>query len=145
ASFRGLSVAHDGTVWVGGTHGTVIRSTDGGATWASDTVAGAATFDLRGVAAIDSMTAFVAVSSADTGRIYRTDDGGHSWRLQLRDERPGVFLDGIACWTRSRCLAAGDPIAGHFLIVTTDDGGEQWTERDTSTTPSAMNGEAAFA
>ena len=32
ASFRGLSVAPDGTVWAGGTEGTVMRSSDAGET-----------------------------------------------------------------------------------------------------------------
>ncbi len=145
SSFRGLGVAADGTIWVGGTRGTVIRSTDGGLTWTVDTVPGARSFDFRGVAAVDSATAYAAVSSADTGRIYKTVDGGRSWQLQYRDERPGVFLDGVACWRARRCIAAGDPIAGHFFILTTDDGGAHWTQRDSSTTPRARSGEAAFA
>jgi len=145
ASFRGLSVARDGTIWVGGTQGTVIRSTDGGATWSTDTVPGAHSFDFRGVAAVDSEIAYVIVSSADTGRIYKTINHGRSWQLLYRNERPGVFLDGVGCWTGRRCLAAGDPIAGRFFVVTTDDGGTHWTQHDTSTTPAARSGEAAFA
>ena len=145
SSFRGLGVATDGTIWVGGTQGTVIRSGDGGLTWTVDTVPGARSFDFRGVAAVDSATAYAAVSSADTARIYKTVDGGRSWQLQYRDERPGVFLDGVACWRERRCIAAGDPIAAHFLILTTEDGGAHWAQRDSSTTPRARSGEAAFA
>ena len=84
-------------------------------------------------------------SSADTARIYTTVDGGRTWRLQYRNARPGVFLDGVACWRLQRCIAVGDPIGGRVLILTTDDAGVRWTQRDSSTTPRARVGEAAFA
>jgi photosystem II stability/assembly factor-like uncharacterized protein len=145
ASFRGLSVAPDGTVWAGGTEGTVMRSTDAGETWQTDTVPGAASYDFRGVAAIDARTAFVAVSAADTARIYRTTDAGASWTLQFNLLQPGVFLDGIGCWTALRCLAAGDPIGGHFFTATTTDGGAHWRARPAAARPTAQTGEAAFA
>jgi photosystem II stability/assembly factor-like uncharacterized protein len=145
ASFRGLAVAVDGAIWVGGTRGTVIHSRDSGTTWSVDTVPGAGSFDFRGVAAVDFDTAYLAVSSQDNGRIYKTTDDGRSWTLQYRDERPGVFFDGIACWTEKRCMMLGDPIAGHFLVVTTTDGGAHWTPNDTTGAPDAQAGEAAFA
>jgi len=145
SSFRGLSVARDGTIWVGGTEGTILYSADTGSTWSVDTVAGAHSFDFRGVAAIDASVAYALVSSADTGRIYRTSDRGRTWQLLYRNEQHGVFLDGMGCWTDRRCLAAGDPIAGHFLVLTTDDGGAHWTEHDTLAAPPARQGEAAFA
>jgi photosystem II stability/assembly factor-like uncharacterized protein len=145
ASFRGLSVARDGTIWVGGTDGTVLYSGDTGSTWTVDTVAGAHSFDFRGVAAIDASVAYGLVSSADTGRIYRTSDRGRTWQLLYRNEQHGVFLDGMGCWTDQRCLAAGDPVAGYFLIVTTEDGGAHWTQHDALAAPPARQGEAAFA
>jgi photosystem II stability/assembly factor-like uncharacterized protein len=145
ASFRGLGVAPDGTVWAGGTEGTVMWSTDAGDTWHTDTVPGAASFDFRGVAAIDARTAFVVVSAQDTARIYHTTDAGASWTLQLNLEQHGVFLDGIGCWSAKRCLAAGDPIDGHFLTITTTDGGAHWRTRPPAGRPAAMTGEAAFA
>jgi photosystem II stability/assembly factor-like uncharacterized protein len=145
ASFRGLSVAPDGTVWAGGTEGTVMRSTDAGDTWHTDTVPGAASFDFRGVAAIDARTAFVVVSAQDTARIYRTTDGGASWTLQLNLMQHGVFLDGIGCWSARRCLAAGDPLDGHFFTVITTDGGLHWRRQPPAANPTAETGEAAFA
>ena len=145
ASFRGLSVAPDGTVWAGGTEGTVMRSTDAGDSWHTDTVPGAASFDFRGVAAIDARTAFVVVSAQDTARIYRTTDAGATWTLQLNLMQHGVFLDGIGCWSAKRCLAAGDPIDGHFFTVVTTDGGLHWRTQPPAASPSAQTGEAAFA
>jgi photosystem II stability/assembly factor-like uncharacterized protein len=145
ASFRGLSVAHDGTVWAGGTEGTVMRSTDAGDTWQTDTVPGAASFDFRGVAAIDARTAFLVVSASDTARIYHTTDAGATWTLQYRLEQHGAFLDGIGCWSAQRCVAAGDPVNGHFFILTTADGGAHWRTPPETTRPAALTGEAAFA
>ena len=145
ASFRGLSVAPDGTIWLGGTHGTILRSTDAGSSWETDSIAGASSFDLRGVAAIDSRSAYAMVAKADTGRVYKTTDAGHTWRLQYRDERKGVFLDGIECWDPSRCLAAGDPIDGRFLVIATQDGGTHWAQLATADAPTAIAGEGIFA
>jgi photosystem II stability/assembly factor-like uncharacterized protein len=145
ASFRGLSVAQDGSIWVGGTQGIVLESRDGGRTWTADTVSGATHFDFRGMAAIDSATAYAMVASADTGRIYKTTDRGKSWLLQYEDERRGVFLDGMACWNSQRCIAAGDPIAGHFVVVATEDGGSRWSRLAEPAAPAAAPGEAAFA
>jgi photosystem II stability/assembly factor-like uncharacterized protein len=145
ASLRGLSVAPDGTVWAGGTEGTVMRSSDAGETWQTDTVPGASSSDFRGVAAIDARTAFVVVSAADTARIYHTTDAGASWTLQFDLLEPGVFLDGIGCWSARRCLAAGDPIDGHFFTATTTDGGAHWRARPPAARPAAQTGEAAFA
>jgi photosystem II stability/assembly factor-like uncharacterized protein len=123
----------------------VLRSIDAGATWSIDTVAGAGGFDFRGVAAIDSRTAYAMVAHADTGRIYKTVDEGRTWQLQFRDERPGVFLDGLECWDPYRCLSVGDPIAGRFLIVSTTDGGAHWVELPAAESPAAAKGEAIFA
>jgi photosystem II stability/assembly factor-like uncharacterized protein len=145
ASFRGLSVAPDGTIWLGGTHGTVLRSTDAGASWSTDTVPGAGNFDFRGMAAIDAYTAYAMVAHADTGRIYKTVDQGRTWQLQYRAERSGVFLDGLECWDAYRCFSVGDPIAGHFLVVSTIDGGAHWVELSPRASPAAAKGEAIFA
>jgi photosystem II stability/assembly factor-like uncharacterized protein len=145
ASFRGLSVAPDGTIWLGGTHGTVLRSIDAGATWSVDTVPGAGSFDFRGMAAIDSHSAYAMVAHADTGRIYKTTDEGRTWQLQYRGERPGVFLDGLECWDAYRCFSVGDPIGGHFLVVSTIDAGAHWVEHAARESPMAAKGEAIFA
>jgi photosystem II stability/assembly factor-like uncharacterized protein len=110
-----------------------------------DTVPGARSFDFRGVAAIDARTAYVVVASPDTGRIYKTTDGGRSWVLQYDDERRGVFLDGIGCWTLQRCVVAGDPIGGRFLVLVTSDGGIHWTPLPDRAAPTALPGEATFA
>lgn len=145
AAFRALSVAPDGVIWAAGTKGTVLRSTDAGTRWSIDTLPGGRWYDLRGLAAIDARTAFVMVPSTDTARIYKTTDMGKTWTLRYNDVSRGAFLDGMGCWTARRCLAAGDPIRGRFVVITTVDGGRRWTRIDPSTAPSALPGEVAFA
>jgi photosystem II stability/assembly factor-like uncharacterized protein len=141
-SLRGVSVAQDGSVWVSGQHGVVMHSTDAGASWAVDTIAAARTFDLRGIAAVNRLTAHAMVAGADTARIFLTRDGGHSWTLEYDDTRRGVFLDAIALWTPRDLIALGDPIGGEFTVIVSRDGGAHWTP---VVTPPALPGEGAFA
>ena len=145
ASLRGLSVAADGVIWASGTGGTVLRSSDGGRSWAARSIPDAAAFDLRDVEAVSATTVYAMVAGADTARIYRTTDGGRHWTRQYDDTRKGVFLDGIAFWDRSRGIAVGDPIDGRFLVLRTEDGGAHWTELPAEAAPAALPGEAAFA
>lgn len=141
---RGLSVVSPVIAWASGQHGTVIRTTDGGRTWAAATVAGAETLDLRGIAAISARTAF-AMSIGDSSRIFRTTDGGHTWSLQFVSTRKGSFLDAIRFWDARNGIAVSDPVNGKFLIVTTRDGGETWQEIPAEGMPPALAGEGAFA
>jgi photosystem II stability/assembly factor-like uncharacterized protein len=139
---RGASVAHDGTVWASSQHGVVIHSTDRGATWQTDTIAAARTFDLRGIAAVDRLTAHAMVAGADTGRIFVTTDGGRSWRLEYDDTRKGVFFDAIALWSPRDLIVLGDPIGDAFTVLVSRDAGAHWTAVHP---PPALPGEAAFA
>jgi photosystem II stability/assembly factor-like uncharacterized protein len=139
---RGASVAHDGTVWASSQHGVVIHSTDRGATWQTDTIAAARAFDLRGIAAVDHLTAHAMVAGADTGRIFVTTDGGRSWRLEYDDTRKGVFLDAIALWGPRDLIVLGDPIGDAFTVLVSRDAGAHWTAVHP---PPALPGEAAFA
>jgi photosystem II stability/assembly factor-like uncharacterized protein len=139
---RGVSVARDGTIWAGSQHGIIIHSADEGASWATDTIAAARTFDLRGIAAVDQLTAHAMVASADTGRIFVTRDGGLTWTLEYDDTRHGVFLDAIALWNPRELIVLGDPIGDAFTVLVSHDAGAHWTAVHP---PPALPGEAAFA
>jgi photosystem II stability/assembly factor-like uncharacterized protein len=141
-TLRGVSVAHDATVWASSQHGVVIHSTDRGASWQTDTIAVARTFDLRGIAAVDHRTAHAMVAGADTGRIFKTIDGGRSWTLEYDDTRHGVFLDAIALWSPSDLIVLGDPIGDAFTVLVSRDAGAHWSAVHP---PPALPGEAAFA
>ncbi|HKE91014.1 MAG TPA: hypothetical protein VKB45_11800, partial [Gemmatimonadales bacterium] len=56
-----MSAPNEGVVWVSGHSAAVLRSADGGATWTSIVVPGAAADSLqfRDVYAVDAMTAYL--------------------------------------------------------------------------------------
>lgn len=141
---RGLSVVSPPVVWASGMRGTVLRTTDGGATWEHDTIPGAAKLDFRAIAATSRDVAH-ALSIGDSSRIYRTTDGGRTWSLRFTSTRAGSFFDAIQFWDAKHGIAMSDPVGGHFLIITSDDGGETWHEMPASGMPAALPGEGGFA
>ncbi|MFL5613131.1 MAG: WD40/YVTN/BNR-like repeat-containing protein [Gemmatimonadaceae bacterium] len=148
AELRGLSTAGPNVVWVSGTRGRWARTTDGGRTWRTDSVPGAAGLDFRAVHALDARRAWLMSSGdADKGqaRIYRTTDAGVHWSLVYSTAQKGVFLDAIAFWDAQHGIAISDPVDGHFFVVTTNDGGTSWTRIPPARLPATLPNEAAFA
>ncbi len=145
ASLRGLSVVSEKVVWASGTGRTFLRTADGGAHWTVGQVAGAEKLDFRDVEAFDEQTAYLlSIGDGETSRIYKTTDGGKTWKLQFQNTNPKVFLDAFAFWDKTHGIAMGDPVDGkYFLMETTD--GETWKPLDTTKMPGAKQGEAAFA
>jgi photosystem II stability/assembly factor-like uncharacterized protein len=132
--------------WASGARNTVLRTTDGGATWERRPVPGADSLDFRSVHAVDARTAFVASAgdgAAGQARIYKTTDGGATWALVLADTTKGAFFDALTFWDAPRGLAVSDPVGGRMHIVATDDGGRTW--RQPAQMPSAQVGEGAYA
>ncbi|HWZ59039.1 MAG TPA: M1 family aminopeptidase [Gemmatimonadaceae bacterium] len=143
ASLRGLSVAADGTIWASGTHATILRSVDGGATWRVGAIREAGSRDIRDIEAVSGTTAYAMVAAQDTGQIYKTTDAGRTWTLQYTDTRRGVFLDGFAFWGARHGIVFGDPIGGRWLLGQTTDGTHWGPVADG--VPRADSGEAGFA
>jgi photosystem II stability/assembly factor-like uncharacterized protein len=148
ASFRGLSVVSENVVWASGTEGTVIRTVDGGRGWSVMTVPGAEKLDFRGIKAFDEKIAVIISSGpAEKGqaRIYRTADGGATWKQVYEDKRPGVFFDAVAFWDHRHGIVLSDPIEGKFGLFITEDGGVTWSQLPPSALPPALPNEGAFA
>lgn len=148
AELRGLSVGRDGAVWASGARGTFVRSTDGGHTWTSAVVAGAATLDFRSLHARDAATAVIAsAGEAEKGfaRIFTTSDSGRSWRTRWATIERGVFLDAVAFWDARHGIALSDPVDSAFFVLTTSDGGVTWQRVPPARLPHVLAGEAAFA
>lgn len=152
-NLRGVSVKYDGgsegkqhyIVWASGSNGVILRSTNDGTTWKQLSVPGGGDLDFRDVEAFDADTAYVMSSGdGDKSRIYKTTDGGKTWKLEYADKRPGVFLDSLACETQTDCYALSDPVEGKFLVLATEDG-EHWKELSRDKMPAALPGEGAFA
>ena len=152
-NLRGVTVAYSPdekgvtvpVVWASGSNGVILKSLGEGKTWKRLQVAGGDALDFRGIVAFSAATAYVMSSGeGDKSRIYKTANGGETWKLQYTDNRKEFFLDSIACVSEKECIALGDPINGKFLLLKTTDG-EHWAPLPTDNMPSALPGEGAFA
>jgi photosystem II stability/assembly factor-like uncharacterized protein len=146
ARLRGLCVVSPKVVWASGTLGTVVRTVDGGITWQDRSVPGASRLDFRDVHAVSDRIAYVlSIGAGELSRIYKTVDGGASWEPRFVNRDPRGFLDALAFWDADRGIVLGDPVDGHFTILTTEDGGSTWSRLPIERMPAALPGEGAFA
>src|SRR5438105_3857646 len=89
ADFRGLCAVSDQVAWVSGTKGTVGRTIDGGKTWQVINIPNAEKLDFRDIEAFSDTTAYVlSIGPGDNSRIYKTTDGGITWKLQFKNTDP---------------------------------------------------------
>jgi photosystem II stability/assembly factor-like uncharacterized protein len=146
ALFIGISVVDEYTVWVSGSGGKYVRTTDGGETWIPGTVPGADSLQFRDVHAFDATTAYLlSIGNGPSSRIYRTDDAGSTWNMVFQNEDPNGFFDCFSFWDRDHGIAFSDSYENEFQLITTDDGGTSWNRIDPALVPDAREGEGAFA
>jgi photosystem II stability/assembly factor-like uncharacterized protein len=145
-NLRGLSTPAPSIAWASGTHGTYLRTTDGGTTWQSAQVPGAESLDFRDVEAFSPDLAYLlAAGPGDQSRIYKTTDAGKSWSLQFTNPDPKGFFDCMAFWNPKHGIAVGDPVNNKFELISTEDGGKTWKPIPPDDLPPAIAGEGAFA
>ena len=109
----------DGTCgWAIGTHGTIMKTTDGGLTWVIQSVVPQT--DLFGLAAVDRTTAW-AVGAG--GTILRTTDGGATWIQQVSGTTGGLLA--VKALSARRAWAVG----ARGITLVTVDGGRSWQRR----------------
>lgn len=142
ASFRGLHVVSDKVIWMSGTGGTVIVSSDGGKTWRQRNVPGAEELDFRDIHGFDDGTA-VIISSGDVAKIFRTTNGGRTWKSC--GKKTGAFFDAVSFWDDRYGIVMSDPIDGRIWIARTKDGGKSWSALKADERPVTEKGEAGFA
>lgn len=149
-SLRGVSTVSRQMAWASGTHGTYLRTVDGGVTWTVAQVPDAGALDFRGVVAFSADEAFLmSAGPGEASRIYHTADGGHHWALQFMNQNPKGFFDSIAFWDAKHGVVVGDPVADEtgklkFDVLITEDG-QNWRAVAASRLPAAVEGEGAFA
>lgn len=149
-NLRGVSSVSRQVAWASGTHGTYLRTTNGGQTWIPGQVPDAGTLDFRAVVAFSADEAFLmSAGPGDQSRIYHTSDAGQNWQLQFTNTNPKGFFDSMAFWNPTHGIVLGDPIPDekgklHFEILQTDDG-QSWRPIPPSQLPEALEGEGAFA
>lgn len=153
SNLRGLSAVYAGerlgerglVIWASGSNGVVLRSEDGGRNWKPLNVAGGEKLDFRGIRAFDDQIAYLMSSGeGDQSRLYKTTDGGISWKLQYSGAEKEFFLDALVCESETHCFALSDPVDGKFVLLETRDG-EKWIATPSHRMPMALKGEGAFA
>jgi photosystem II stability/assembly factor-like uncharacterized protein len=142
---RGVSAISERIAWASGANSTVLRTTDGGATWKKLTVT-ADKLDFRDIDAIDARTAYIlSIGNGPASRIYKTTDAGVTWTLQFTNEDPKAFYDAMSFWDANHGIVFGDSIDGHFCVMTTENGGRTWVRVPANALPPALENEGAFA
>lgn len=142
---RGISAVSDKVAWATGAKGTVLRTIDGGESWAKVNVPGAEALDFRDVQGLDANTAFVlSIGPGEQSRIYKTTDGGKSWQLQFTNKDPKAFYDCFAFWDSKHGIALSDSVDGKFPLIATNDGAT-WNPVPVKSMPTALPNEGAFA
>src|SRR3954468_7143451 len=145
-NFRGLSTPSEKVVWASGTHGTYVKTIDGGQHWNVAQVPDSASLDFRDVEAFSADLAYLlAAGPGEQSRIYKTDDGGKTWSLQFTNKDSNGFFDCMAFWDRDHGIAVGDPVDGKFQLIKTENGGKEWKAIPPERLPAAIDGEGAFA
>ncbi len=144
ADLRGIASVGDGVAWASGSHGTVLRTEDGGFVWQGcATPPDAAGLDFRGIQAFDAQTALVMSSGkGDLSRVYKTTDGCRTWKLVFTNPDADGFFDAIQTLPLARTAVLGDPVAGAFPIFRLPDSVAGDVHRDALP---ALGTEAAFA
>ena len=149
-ALRGVSAVSRRVGWASGTHGTYLRTTDGGEVWTSAQVPEANALDFRAVVAFSADEAFLmSAGPGDQSRIYHTLDGGQHWNLQFTNTNPKGFFDSMAFWDPKHGIIVGDPVPDQsgklkFELLMTDDG-QTWRPIPPAQLPDAVEGEGAFA
>ncbi|KAI1439645.1 oxidoreductase [Annulohypoxylon stygium] len=149
ARFRGLAPVSAEVAWVSGTNSSVLRTVDGGLTWASvgpKLSPADASLEFRDIEAWSANRAVVlSIGEGNSSRIYVTENGGASWDLTFTNQDPEAFYDCVAFETPEHGMAMSDPVDGKFKLIETRDGGESWGIVDPEGMASALEGESGFA
>src|ERR1700722_4604343 len=145
ASLRGIHNVGGGVAWASGTHGTVLRTEDGGYLWQTCTIPpGAENLDFRGIQAFDENTAIVMSSGpGDQSRLYKTTDGCQTWRLLFTNPDKEGFWDAVKFLSDYAGYVVGDPVDGSIVLLRTEDGGATW-KRIAEKNLQVQQGEALF-
>ena len=140
-----VSPASANVVWASGRLGTFVVTTDGGRHWRAGVVPGAEALQFRDVHAVSANVAYLlSIGNGTDSRIYKTTDGGATWKLQFQNHDALAFYDCFGFWTANRGIATTDAVNGRFPVVRTKNGGANW-KYITSQLPPAQPGEASFS
>jgi photosystem II stability/assembly factor-like uncharacterized protein len=121
------------------------RTTNGGASWIQDTIAGAFGLHPGSITAVDAQTAWVTMqdeSHLTSGGIFKTTNGGVTWAKQNTaftgaDGKPTF----IYFFDSNNGLVVGERNPSSWEIYTTTNGGTQWDSVPQANIPPKIAGE----
>lgn len=144
--YRGLDAVSARQAWAVGRGGAWAHTRDG-RRWTTGRIPGAEGLFIVDVHAPDAWHAVALGTSFDGGlaRIWRTENGGTTWKQVFEDARAGAFWDGMTFLDARRGVAFGDPVGGALAVATTRDGGRTWSLVPAASLPALLPGEAGFA
>ena len=142
-SIRALQAVNDSVVWFAANKGVFGFTKDGGNNWHIDSAAVDGKYpEFRSIAALNDSTVLL-LSIDSPAYLLRTNNYGASWQSVYSNHSKGVFFDSMTFKDSLQGIAISDPIDGHFMIIKTTDGGNNWQEL--KVTSPAMKGEGCFA
>lgn len=122
-----------------------MKTEDSGKTWKTMLVGDTSLrTDYRDIQVLDTKTAIV-MGITTPAIIYKTIDGGESWKKVYSNSDTTLFLDAMDFWDKKHGVILGDPVNGNWTMLRTTDGGESWSLMRRSRTPDSQFQEAAFA
>ncbi|MEK9135608.1 MAG: hypothetical protein AAB393_00675 [Bacteroidota bacterium] len=146
ASLSCIKAVSQSVCWAAGGAGTVIRTTDGGATWTSVGGGALGTQDIYAMDAIDRNLGIVTTTPATTTFIHRTTNGGATWTQVYAQS--GGFINALHMFDATVGIAIGDPVSIRWTVTKTTNGGFTWTRISTEPvqigTEGGWIGSAAF-
>jgi len=128
-SMNGIACRYQGEAWVVGTHGTLLYTSDGGTTWASQAVPTQA--NLRALATQDAGPVFLAgdgvfLRSVDAGATWQgLGDGQTAFRSVAAAEQGSTVLaiaDDGGVWSYDGALARRTSLDGARAVAISHDG-----------------------
>lgn len=146
ASFRAICMLDSANIWISGTKGSIIKSTDSGKSWKNMCPEKYKSFDFRGIAVLNQ-NEIVAMSAGDGSEgkafLIKSNDSGKTWNLVLEKKEKGVFFDSIKFKDANNGFVLGDAIDKKPYLLQTKDAGMTWIR--VQNLPDILVGEASFA
>ncbi len=114
-----LSVSTIGinSCWIGGRNGTVIFTSNGGATWSNRGGGAIGTKDMHVIVGLDSVTALCTAQQIGITYIFKTTNGGQVWTSTFSQQNG--YMDDIKMISQTTGYAFGDPVGGRWTLLKT--------------------------
>jgi photosystem II stability/assembly factor-like uncharacterized protein len=144
SSLRGISIPTSKVAWLSGAKGTIIRSMDAGKSWDLIPPPDNDSLDFRDIEAFSENLAII-ISAGYPSRIYRTENGGSSWKLVHENLDSAAFMNSVYFRNAREGIVFGDVLGKRHLILKTSDGGKNWRRILDRNIPEPLANENGFA